>query len=227
MATRQTQKRIVDSAVHLFNEYGTGPVSTNRIADYCGLSRGNLHYHFRNKQEIIQYVFQAIVDKMNSGWSSDPQRPTLNRMAEMFARQALLIYEYRFFYREMPGLLRSDPLLLQRYRENWSRRVRVLKQFFMALSNAGALNLRGNRSLVSSLVHSTWIIADNWLNSVEFMGREISTDSVMSGYELILDIFRPYFAATEDRIVNESRTAIRRHIELREREANCQPLLMA
>jgi AcrR family transcriptional regulator len=220
VATRRTQERIVDSAVELFNEYGTGPISTNRIADHSGVSQGNLHYHFRNKHEIIQCVFQRIVDEMDGEWYSDPQYPTLHRMAEMFARQAILIYDYRFFYRERPVLLRADPLLMQRYRENSARRVPVLERFFMALGNAGQLNIRGNASLISSLVQSTWIIADNCLNSIEFLGREISADSIMSGYELILDIFRPYFAANGDHIIMESRMAIRRHIEQRRRGAS-------
>jgi AcrR family transcriptional regulator len=219
MASRETQQRIVDSAVQLFNEHGTAGISVNRIAASCGVSKGNLHYHFRNKQEIIQYVFRRIVDEMNAGWYSDLEHPTLHHMAEMFARQALLIYDYRFFYREMPSLLRSDPLLMRRYRENWHRRVPVLEQFFLALGHSGALNLRGDRALINSLVQSTWIIADNWLNSVEFLGREISADSIMTGYELILDIFRPYFTATEGRIVDESRAAIRRNSRLREEES--------
>ena len=214
MASRETQQRIVDAAVRLFNEHGTAAVSTNRIAEHCGLSKGNLHYHFRNKREIIQYVYGRIVDEMNADWRTDPQHPTLDHMAAMFARQAVLSYTYRFFYREMHALLRSDPLLMQRHRENWARRVPVLEAFFLALSKAGVLNLCGNRLLIRSLVQSTWIIADNWLNSVEFLGREISADSIMSGYELILDIFRPYFAAGENRIIDESREAIRCHSRL-------------
>jgi AcrR family transcriptional regulator len=211
MASRETQQRIVDSAVRLFNEHGTAAVSTNRIAETCGLSKGNLHYHFRNKREIIQHVYGEIVDEMNADWRTDPQHPTLHHMAAMFARQAILSYTYRFFYREMHALLRCDPLLMQRHRENWARRVPVLEAFFLALSHAGVLNLCGNRVLIRSLVQSTWIIADNWLNSVEFLGREISTDSIMSGYELILDIFRPYLASGENTIIDESRAAIRCH----------------
>ena len=209
MASRETQQRILEAAVRLFNEHGTAAVSTNRIAEHCGLSKGNLHYHFRNKREIIQHAYGKIVDEMNVDWRTDPQHPTLHHMAAMFARQALLSYTYRFFYREMHALLRSDPLLMQRHRENWSRRVPVLEAFFLALSNAGVLNLCGNRALIKSLVQSTWIISDNWLNSVEFLGHEISADSIMSGYELILDIFKPYFSSGENKIINESRAAIR------------------
>jgi AcrR family transcriptional regulator len=216
MASRETQLRIVESAVRLFNEFGTASVSTNRIASSCGLSKGNLHYHFRNKREIIQHVYSKIVDEMDAEWRTDPEHPTLRHMAAMFARQAILSYTYRFFYREMHALLRSDPLLMRRHRENWARRAPVLEAFFLALSNAGILNLCGRRSLIRSLVQSTWIISDNWLNSADFLGREISMESVMSGYELILDIFRPYFASGEHQVINESRAAISGHSRLAE-----------
>ena len=62
MGTRDTQTRIVDAAQLLFNEHGTAAVSTNRIAEYCGISKGNLHYHFRTKQEIIRCLFQRMVE---------------------------------------------------------------------------------------------------------------------------------------------------------------------
>lgn len=215
MSTRETQSRIIQTALELFNACGTSAVSTNRIAEACGISKGNLHYHFRNKQEIIQFIFRQIVDEMNSGWYQDHLQPTIRHMAEMFARQLFLIYDYRFFYREMPALLRSDPLLLRRYRENRSKRIQALEQFFSELDKQGALHLNGNRALISSLVQSTWIISDNWLNTIEFLGREANIESILEGYDLILDILRPYFAIDERRVLMESHAAIRRHIRAR------------
>jgi AcrR family transcriptional regulator len=212
MTTRQTQSRIVDAALALFNEHGTAAVSTNRIADACGISKGNLHYHFRNKSEIIQAIFGRIVDEMNAGWYQDHMQPTVRHMAEMFARQVLLIYEYRFFYREMPALLREDPQLMQRYRDNRRRRMAALVEFFVELDRAGALRMHGDRELISSLVHSTWIISDNWLNSQELLGGHLDDQSVLAGYHLILDILRPYFVGDQGRIVDESRIAICRLI---------------
>ncbi len=60
MTTRETQDKIITTALRLFNESGSLIVSTNRIADSCGISRGNLHYHFRTKEEIIQAIFQHL-----------------------------------------------------------------------------------------------------------------------------------------------------------------------
>jgi AcrR family transcriptional regulator len=212
MSTRQTQSRIIDTALALFNEHGTAAVSTNRIAEACGISKGNLHYHFKNKSEIIESIFRRIVDEMNASWYQDHTQPTVRHMAEMFARQVLLIYEYRFFYREMPALLRDNPLLMQRYRDNRQRRMASLEEFFAELDRAGALCMNGDRELIRSLVHSTWIISDNWLNSQEFLGRPLDDQSVLAGYHLILDILRPYFVGDQDHIVDESRAAISRVI---------------
>ncbi len=215
MATRKTQSRILDAAIALFNEHGTAAVSTNRIAETCGISKGNLHYHFKTKQEIVLVIFQRIVAEMDAGWYQDHLQPTIRHMAEMFARQVLLIYEYRFFYREMPALLRNDALLMEKYRHNRERRMLALREFFLELDRVGELQLRGDRHLIRSLVNSTWIISDNWLNSLEFAGQTLDEDSVLNGYHLIQDILRPYFVGDQDSIVAESRAAISRHLRQR------------
>jgi len=215
MTTRQTQTRILDTALRLFNEHGTAAVSTNRIAEECGISKGNLHYHFKNKNEIIESIFGRIVDEMNAGWYQDHTQPTIRHMAEMFARQVLLIYEYRFFYREMPSLLRDNDSLMQRYRDNRQRRMAALEEFFAVLDRAGALRFDGDSRLIKSIVHSTWIISDNWLNSHEFLGRPLDDQSVLAGYHLILDILGPYFVGDQIHILDESRAAIGRVIHAR------------
>jgi AcrR family transcriptional regulator len=212
MATRETQQRIARAAIDLFNEHGTGAVSTNRIAEQCEISNGNLYYHFKNKQEIIQFIFGMMVEEMNSDWYRDYLKPTIAHMAEMFARRAMLIYEYRFFYRETAELLRADPLLMQRYRDNRQKRALVLERFFLELDRAGALKLNGDRELSRSLVNTTRIICDNWLNSIEFMGQTLTADSILSGYGLILDVMRPYFATPESAVKSESRDGIRHRV---------------
>jgi AcrR family transcriptional regulator len=211
MATRHTQQIIVDTAIELFNAHGTSEVSTNRIAAFCGVSRGHLHYHFHTKQDLIQCVLMRITAEMTASWPEDLRHPNLVRLAEMFGRQALLTHRYRFFFREQACLLRSDPLLLQRYRELIQRRVSALEEFLLELDRRSALHLHGDRELARSLVRGTWIIADNWLNCVEFLEPAPSPDSIQAGYELILDIFRPYLG-DERRVRQLSRTAIQAQI---------------
>ncbi len=209
MGSRETQTLIINTALQLFNEYSSGAVSTNRVAETCNISKGNLHYHFKTKKEIIQSIFKCICDEMNESWYQDHLNPTVEHMAEMFARQLLLIHDYRFFYREMPALLRSDPVLLIRYQENRDKRMKALEEYFTSLSRLNVLNFSNNDAMISSLVVSTWIISDNWLNYIEFKKYEATSGKILEGYEMILDILRPYFTRPWDEVLAESLAAIK------------------
>ncbi|MDT8319103.1 MAG: TetR/AcrR family transcriptional regulator [Xanthomonadales bacterium] len=191
MATRETQSLILDMALKLFNRHGSNTISTNRIAAECGISRGNLHYHFRTKSEIVQSIFQQIVRAMNDEWPADHLEPTLEHMAEMYVRQSLLILEFEFFYREMPSLLRQDSLLRRRYREHRERRLDAIERFFHALGDIGIMHF-SDPSAIRSLVIATWIISDNWPNFVEFQGGNLDAEAICQGYDMILHVLGPH-----------------------------------
>lgn len=210
MGTRDTQTRIVDAALELFNQYGTAAISTNRIAEHCGISKGNLHYHFRTKQEIIRFLFQCAVDEMDAGWYRDHLAATLEHMAAMFVRQLQLIRDYRFFYREMAALLRRDRLLRRRFAHNRERRLAELEKFFRALGNRGLMDLPADPRRRRAIVDITWIISENWLNYVEYHDRELTVEAVVAGYDQILEVLRPYLTADPQRVTSESYTIIER-----------------
>jgi AcrR family transcriptional regulator len=210
MGTRDTQTRIVDAALELFNELGTAAVSTNRIAEHCGISKGNLHYHFRNKQEIIRFLFQRAVDEMDAGWYRDHLAATLEHMATMFVRQLQLIRDYRFFYREMADLLRRDKILRRRFAANRERRLVEIERFFVALAGRGMMNLPAEPRRLRSIVDITWIISENWLNYIEYHDRELTVEAVAAGYDQILEVLRPYLIVDPHRITTESYSIIER-----------------
>jgi AcrR family transcriptional regulator len=210
MGTRDTQTRIVDAALELFNEYGTAAVSTNRIAEHCGISKGNLHYHFHNKQEIVRFLFQRAVDEMDAGWYRDHLAASLDHMAAMFVRQLQLIRNYRFFYREMADLLRRDKVLRGRFARNRERRIAEIERFFRALAQRGLMNLPAEPRRLRSIVDITWIISENWLNYVEYHDRELTLEAVAAGYDEILEVLRPYLVADPQRVTSESYSTIER-----------------
>ncbi len=191
MSTRDTQDRILKSALQLFNEYGSAAISSNRIAEHCGVSKGNLHYHYRTKRDIVFGLFQQIVDEMNSNWYRDHLDPTLDHMAEMFIRQLKLILEYRFFYRELAELLRRDEVLRRRFADTRTRRVKELMNFFTGLAQRGLMCIP-HHARMAYIVDVTWIVSDNWLNYLDYDGREVNADSIIAGYHEILEVLRPY-----------------------------------
>jgi len=210
MATRATQFRILQAALELFNEHGTAAVSANRIAERCGVSKGNLQYHFSNKREIIDAVFQQAIGEMDSGWYRDHLEPTLEHMAAMFVRQLQLILKYRFFYREMADLLRQDPRLRKRFADNRLRRLRELEKFMLALQARGLMRFPTDPQRLRSIIDVTWIVNENWLNYMDYHDREVTVESMLEGYGEILEVLRPYLCADLQQITQESYLTIER-----------------
>lgn len=192
MASRETQALILRVALRLFNEHGAPNVSTNRIAEVCGISKGNLNYHFRSRQEIILALFADITIEMNRGWYDDHLNPTMEHMAHMFVRQLRLNWRYRFFYRELIPLLRDSKLLQRRFNEVRVRRVAEVKRFMQGLITAGLVRGGDTEEQLDLLITSTWVLSDHWLNFIETSGGSVDEDAFGRGYDILVNMMKPY-----------------------------------
>ena len=203
MSTEKTQALIVNTAIELFNEYGTTKVATNRIADVCGISKGNLHYHFNNKESIIQFIFGQMVQKIDQDWRDDYLDPTAKHMAEMFYRQLVLTWDYRFFYRELTPLLQNDPYLKDRFSEFRKRRFIEVEKFFKTLIKKGLLINMDSVSF-SSIMTVSWIVCDYWISYIDVEGKKINRDTIAEGYVILVQLLEPYLTEEAHKDVQES-----------------------
>jgi AcrR family transcriptional regulator len=205
MTTKETQQLILDTAIELFNRYGTGRISANRIADTCHLSRGHLYYHFKKKEEIISAIYDRIAAEVKHNWGDDLKQPTVHHMLEMFDRYLALIWRYRFFYREMLTLLAMDESLKQRFSKDRHDRTMVVVLFFQALIENDVLLGPRDAKTLKNLVKASWIVSDNWINYLSVDSTARYPDCVDEGYELVIDLFRPYLSPKTLSILNRSR----------------------
>lgn len=192
MATRETQQLIVETAIALFNEHGTKAISTNRIADECGISRGNLHYHFRTKEEIIQSVFQQIDKEMEASWYDDHRYPTMAHVYFMFARQIDLFWRYRFFYRELGPLLQNDARLKLLFMDSRKKRIAELTLFFQEFVKAGLIVEPQAPVSMESLLKISWLLSDQWLSHLDLLDIPVNDENISEGFDLVMQLFEPY-----------------------------------
>ena len=192
-----TRERIIETALGLFNEHGSRAISTNHIAEALGISPGNLYYHFRNKEEIIR----AILERKDARWESlyhlpEDRAPTLADVGRLVRENFSLVWDYRFFFRELSALTQRDPLLKQGYQQMRRERLAAFEALFAHFVSAGVARPPASPSLVGNLAKLCWLISDYWLPFIEIDGEPVLPDVIEQGVALYMQVLDPYVNQT-------------------------------
>lgn len=186
---KQTKEWILETAVKLFNEYGTQAVSTKRIAAEMGISPGNLYYHYKNKEEIIRAVFKQMSQDFALGQGTGTP---LQKMLNMNKAIISLWNSCPFFQRELVVLLSRDEKLKSLY----MRDKRLFKEktllLFKELKDSGVLKNGDDPDSLDALYTVEWMIVDFWISFLDINETRPSEESLLKGIDLIIQIWRPY-----------------------------------
>lgn len=189
----ETKARILEVSQRLFNALGTGEVSTNHIASTAGMSPGNLYYHYRNKTEIIHGVVERLIEDMKKLWQV-PEGATLQSgdLRNKLEGTLTLMWDYRFFCREMNVLLAGDVDLNNKYRSARDEQFRYIRQFLENLFKRHELTGEAAPESMDSLMKISQLVSDYWLSSIDLEGGPVDSIRIQEGVNLMLECFRPY-----------------------------------
>jgi len=96
------RQRIIEATVQLMNEQG-GAVGTSQIAEFLGISPGNLYYHFRNREEILRELFDGLSRELDEVLRVEPGEPIpVERLVACYTGGAKVLWRYRFFLLRQP-----------------------------------------------------------------------------------------------------------------------------
>lgn len=106
----KTAEKILLTALELFNEHGENSVTSVDIAMELDISPGNLYYHYKGKEVIIDALVALHKKQMMSVLSRDVV--TALRAEDVFYYLYILIEKlhlFRFLYRSQADLLEKYP----------------------------------------------------------------------------------------------------------------------
>jgi len=90
---KDTRQLILDTAKRLFNERGYNGVSLKDIADELSISKGNLTYHFRKKEEIMETL---VLDTPKKPFPSTVS--TLKELDDIFTDMQKILQEHSYYF---------------------------------------------------------------------------------------------------------------------------------
>jgi electron transfer flavoprotein alpha/beta subunit len=80
----------------------------------------------------------------------------------------------------------------------------------LTLQSAGLMRFPPDPKRLRSIVDVTWIVNENWLNYMDYQGREVTVEVMLEGYAETLEVLRPYIVADLQQITQESYHTIER-----------------
>jgi AcrR family transcriptional regulator len=188
-----TREKILDTALTLFNNEGTGAVSTNHIAEAAGISPGNLYYHFHNKDEIIRGLFERLFAANDAAFTlPEDSLPSLADLQAMVKTNYKILWQYRFAHRELAALLRADAELRSRFLAVRKRGFEGFHQLFSAFAEVGVIRPPKNPEVIQNLAETCWLITEFWLNSLEISGKTVNEAQMERGVTLMMQVLEPY-----------------------------------
>jgi len=193
LRTQRTVERILVGSLKLFNAEGEGNVTTGLIADALDMSPGNLYYHFRNKEQIVEALFHRFEARMDV----EPRRPpdAAQAMEDLWLYLHLAleaIWEYRFIYRNLDDLLARNRRLREVYNRIVDRKLGAFQALCEGLVAAGAM--RASPEEIHALGHNVIVVATYWLNfqSIRQRRDDVSADDLGQGAYQVLSLVAPY-----------------------------------
>jgi len=160
---RRTRERILEASLRLFNDFGEPNITTSVVADELNISPGNLYYHFRNKDEIVDDLFVGFEREIEATLAAPVRRPPDVEDIWLFLHLYFeLIWKYRFLYRDLNDLLSRNRMLETHFKQIIDHKVRTVRLICEGLVAQG--QMRARRAEITALATNMVVVATYWLS---------------------------------------------------------------
>jgi len=186
---RQTRQR-------MFNEQGEPNVTTNHIADEMDISPGNLYYHFRNKDDIIEQLFARYEERMDAALVAPESR--LPELEDIWLQLHLVfecIWDFRFLYRDLIDILSRNRRLRMRFARILKRASESSIEVMRGLVRAGIM--RASAAEIEATATNILVIATFWLNYASATGERDEQIAIRKGIVQVMMLMAPFLRDAE------------------------------
>lgn len=200
---RRTKERILATALDLFNRFGERGVTTSAIAEEMRISPGNLYYHFKSKEQIVEALFAAFRQEIERMLAAPEARPSDTEDIWLFLHLVFeAIWKYRFVYRDISDLVsRYRPLEVQ-FKRILAHKQRTAATILEGLAAGG--RMRASRTDIEALSLNMTLIATYWLSFDYVRNPRAPEDgsSLARGAYHVMALAAPYLAPHERELLD-------------------------
>lgn len=180
------KERILHVSLDMFNELGEANLTAVDIADEMDISPGNLYYHYRGKEEIIEALFdrfdRALQTLLHEALNSTGE---LEDFVALYFSLLAQTYDYRFFYRNTHDLLEKYPGISRRFKKLMQLKITFCEASLARMMKEGLLDPELVKRMGISAIAEKMVILLNY-----FYEYKSVTESALEKPDFIKTCFR-------------------------------------
>ncbi len=187
-----TKQRILKISEKLFFEQGIANVRLQQIADNSGISIGNLAYHFKNKEVIVEEVYSELLKELSELHSGDKIYEGLNGFDKYFSEMYQFQKENGFYLNNFWEIERTYPKI----KKAWQR---ISNTMLLQLNKRIAANVEcGNikpeeYSGAYDLVANSLLLSINYRIPQQILRSKPTQERFFKSF--LWNVLYPYFTA--------------------------------
>ncbi|MFK7770954.1 MAG: TetR/AcrR family transcriptional regulator [Saprospiraceae bacterium] len=188
----KTKRKIILSAVNLFNQVGLANARNQDVAKHSGISLSNFNYHFKTKKDlvlaVVAYMQEVLVEKVygNKLLIQDGQGLEIAKSYFEFEE------EFQFFYLDTHNIIQTYPEIKDDLTTQIEESIQMIKNLNYMSVGKGLMKQEPTEmpGLYDQLAEQIWINNHFWFAQMKIRGLEGSV--VVKGLEAGFGIIYPY-----------------------------------
>lgn len=167
-------------------------VRLQQIADEVGISPGNLAYHFRNKEAIIEAVNEDLYEEAAEILSSYRLFPNLIDFDNQLTKYFSFIQKYPFYFLDLLEIERHYPEIRTKRQTQISKMISQIRKRFDFNHKRGLLVAEPRSGVYNHVANTIWVLMSFWAPQNLVRGVNAKTNSNQFK-ELVWNQIYPYF----------------------------------
>ena len=158
----KTKEKIITTATKVFNEKGYSAVNLKELAQVLSISRGNLIYHFNNKQDLLEAIVKEMWEKLAKEKEKTLQVPSFENMHNQTQLYHKFQKEYAFVF--LDTHVQNHPIVKDQFKAMIEKTIADFHTMIAMGIQIGTVKKETIPGTYQSLALSVWMVSFYWLS---------------------------------------------------------------
>lgn len=191
---KNTKEKILETSRLLFNEFGYNQVTIRMIALKLNMSSGNLNYHFKKREDILEALYFEMVAVFDERVAQlERQKISLSMIKTDIKTSMQRMVLYQFFWTDLYNLLLQNEAIKTHFQNAYKQRKQAYQLLFKMMIEANLLKKENFQSEYDYLIERMISFSNTWLYASSlYQNNTINDVYIDNQANILLAMLFPY-----------------------------------